>query len=232
MKNKIIVITGITGGVGVEAAKFFTNQNWTVIGIGRNISKLKKLDKLINSDLFHYVTADISSYNSVKSAFTKIKKSFGSISVLINNAAIFKMKEFKKFSSKEIDEIIDTNLKGTIFCTLECLKIMKSGRIINIGSVSGTHGIANQTIYSASKYGINGFAESLNQEIISNNIKVSTIFPGGINTPLWNDKNIYPGDVNKLLTPNDIVQAINYIINLPKNVVLKNMIMFPDNEWH
>jgi len=143
------------------------------------------------------------------------------------------MKPLVEFNEEEIDDIIDTNIKGTIFCTLNTLKIMNRGRIINISSVSGTHGIENQSVYSSTKYALNGFAESLNQELIKKNILISTICPGGINTPLWNDKNQYPGsDVTKILNPNDIVNMIEYIVDLPENVVLKNVTLFPTCEWH
>lgn len=232
MKNKVIVITGVTGGVGAESAKSFVNKGWTVIGLGRNLNKLKTLSKALNHENFHYIVTDIRKYKSVKLAFLRIKNLYGQVDVLVNNAAIFSMKKFESFQEKEINDMIDTNLKGTIFCTLECLKVMNSGRIINIGSVSGTHGIENQAIYSASKYGVNGFSESLNQELIKKNIKISSILPGGIDTPLWNDNNVYPGDVKSLLKSSDIVDMISHITNLSDNVVLKNVIMFPTCEWH
>ena len=142
------------------------------------------------------------------------------------------MKKFEDFDISEIDDIIDTNLKGTIYCTLESIKNMNFGRIINISSVSGIHGIENQSVYSASKYGVNGFSESLNQEVIKRGISISTICPGGINTPLWNKNNIYPGDTGKILQSLDIVNIMQYIINLPHNVIMKQIIMFPECEWH
>lgn len=95
------------------------------------------------------------------------------IDILVNNAAVFKMEEF---SIADIDRIIDTNLKGVMYATLEALSIMKNSesergsRIVNIASVASLHGIPKQSIYCASKFGLNGFAEALNQEIIKDNI--------------------------------------------------------------
>lgn len=231
--SKIIVITGVTSGVGLDTAKFLINKGYIVIGLSRNLKKLKSTNKIINNENFSYFKTDIRKYKSVKKSFDKIKIKFNKIDVLINNASIFKMKEFKYLSEEDINNIIDTNLKGTIFCTLECLKLMSNGsRIINIGSVSGIHGIENQSIYSASKYGVNGFSESLNQEIIKSGIKISSILPGGIDTPLWNENNIYAGDTTNILKTLDIAKMINYIIDLPNNIVLKNVVMFPECEWH
>ena len=146
------------------------------------------------------------------------------------------MLSLQKFVSnaltKEIDDILDTNLKGTIYCTLEAIKKMNKGRIINISSVSGTHGIKNQAVYSSSKYGVIGFAESLAQELKEKGILISTICPGGINTPLWNESNPYPGNIEDLITTDDIFNTLNYIINLPDNVIVKTITMFPNCEWH
>jgi NADP-dependent 3-hydroxy acid dehydrogenase YdfG len=157
--------------------------------------------------------------------------------LFVNNAAVFKMKEFSDCTFEDIDNMIDINLKGAMYCTFKVIEIMKKtqteGRIINIGSVAATRGIENQSIYCASKYGLNGFAEALNQELIKNNISLTTIFPGGINTPLWNEKNPYPGnDKDKILNPLDIVDLVEYIGKLKNRIVLKNLTIFPSNEWH
>ncbi len=224
--NKTVIITGTSSGVGKQCVEKFLNKKWNVIGLSRT-----NVD-LYNTNYF-YIKTDIKDPVSIKNSFDIISKKYKSIDLLINNAAVFKMKPLVEFNEEEINDIIDTNLKGTIFCTLNTLKIMNRGRIINISSVSGTHGIENQSVYSSTKYALNGFAESLNQELIKKNILISTICPGGINTPLWNDKNQYPGsDVNKILNPNDIVNIIEYIVELPENVVLKNVTLFPTCEWH
>jgi len=224
--NKTVIITGTSSGVGKQCVERFLNKKWNVIGLSRT-----NVD-LYNANYFHIKT-DIKDPVSIKNSFDIISKKYNSIDLLINNAAVFKMKPLVEFNEEEIDDIIDTNIKGTIFCTLNTLKIMNRGRIINISSVSGTHGIENQSVYSSTKYALNGFAESLNQELIKKNILISTICPGGINTPLWNDKNQYPGsDVTKILNPNDIVNMIEYIVDLPENVVLKNVTLFPTCEWH
>jgi len=224
--NKTVIITGTSSGVGKQCVERFLNKKWNVIGLSRT-----NVD-LYNANYFHIKT-DIKDPVSIKNSFEIISKKYNSIDLLINNAAVFKMKPLVEFNEEEIDDIIDTNIKGTIFCTLNTIKIMNRGRIINISSVSGTHGIENQSVYSSTKYALNGFAESLNQELIKKNILISTICPGGINTPLWNDKNQYPGsDVTKILNPNDIVNMIEYIVDLPENVVLKNVTLFPTCEWH
>ena len=225
MKRNII-ITGVSSGVGKETAIRFLQKKWNVIGLSRT-------NPYISAENFFFILTDLTNINSINKAYDIIQEKYEKVDVFVNNAAIFRMKPFTTFSVEEINDLIDTNFKGAVFCTLNTLKLMTKGRIINIDSVSGTHGIENQAIYSATKYALNGFYESLSQETIKDNILISTICPGGINTPLWNENNEYPGgNTNKLLNATDIVDLIEYISNLPDHVVLKTLTIFPTNEWH
>ncbi len=231
---KTIVVTGASSGVGLEISRLFVNNGWRVIGLAKSPTKLE----LLKSELgqrFSCIAVDITLSASVKEAFENIRINAGAIDVLVNNAAVFTMKPFSESTIEDVDRIIDVNLKGTIYCTLNALSLIKQngGRIINIGSVAGEHGIKNQTIYCASKFGLNGFADALSQELLVNGISVSTICPGGINTPLWNSGNPYPGgDTTQLLSANDIAKLVEYIASQPRNVVIKKIVTFPSNEWH
>jgi uncharacterized protein len=221
--NKTILITGCSSGVGLSIAKKFLLKNWNVIGLSRT-----KPEILNSSTDFKYYQCDIKDYDDVQKTFSKVLK----IDVLINNASIFKSLPVSKMDYKEINEIIDTNLKGTIYCCKEALKKMSIGKIINISSVSGKHGINNQTIYSASKHGVNGFSYSLSQEYLEKNIDVTTICPGGIKTPLWNKNNPYDGDVNSLIDPNEIADLVYFISTSKNGTTIKNVTLFPNIEWH
>ena len=201
--NKTIVICGVTGGVGRALAIRFGHLKWRVIGLARNADKLQKLSELIG-DNFTYYKTDIKNEKNVATVFKAINSNFHNIDILVNSAAVFKMEKFEKCSFKDIDTLIDTNLKGLMYVTLTAIKIMKKynepNRIVNIGSVASIRGIENQAIYCASKFGLNGFSEALNQEVIKDNISITTLFPGGIVTPLWSENNPYPaGSTENLL---------------------------------
>ena len=234
--NKTIIISGVTSGVGRALAIRFHSLGWNVIGLARNEVKLKKLFNILGHN-FSFLTVDLMNKDAVAETFKIIESKNKNIDILVNNAALFQSKEFFKCSLEDIDTIIDTNLKGVMYSTLEAIKVMKkshlSSRIVNIGSVASIHGIKNQSIYCASKFGLNGFSEALNQEIIKDNISITTLFPGGIDTPLWSKTNPYPGgDVSKLLQPDDIVRIVELLASLEARVILKNMTIFPSNEWH
>ena len=138
-------------------------------------------------------------------------------------------KPFTSCTLEDIDRIIDTNLKGTMYCTHEALKHIKEGRIINISSVAGLRGIKNEAIYSASKYGMNGFANALNQEIIEKNVSATTLSIGGVNTPL--QEKYFSYDARRLLSKKDVVDMIENTIELKGKIILKDLIMFPSNEY-
>jgi len=234
--NKTIVITGVTSGVGRALSIKFGILGWNVIGLARSKIKLQDLKDSIG-DNFVFFEVDLQDQEAIASTFRSIESYNLNIDILVNNAASFKLKEFVKSSFDDINTIIDTNLKGAICVTLEAVKLMKksnsSNRIVNIGSVASVHGIENQAIYCASKFGLNGFSEALSQEVIRDNISITSLFPGGINTPLWNHDNPYPGgDTNQLLAPDDIVNIIEMLAKLEPRVILKNLTIFPSNEWH
>ncbi len=219
-----IVITGASGGVGRALVNLFLNENWNVYALLRNKDSLQNL----NHKKLTCIEYDARDCKSLDKAFSKIDN----IDVLVNNAAIFQSKGILEYKADEIDEIIDTNLKGSIFSTINALKVMKKGRIINISSVSGLHGIPNQTIYSSTKHGLMGFSESLAQEIIDRGILITDICPGGINTPLWNKDNPYNGDTSELILPEDIAKCVEFVCKLPENFVMKTITAFPKCEWH
>ena len=234
--NKTIVISGVTSGVGRALAVKFSSLDWKVIGLAKNELKLKELNETLGEN-FMFLVVDMMNEDAVVKAYRAVESNNSNIDILVNNAAVFKSKEFSKCSFEDINTIIDTNLKGVMYSTLEAIKVMKksntSSRIVNIGSVASLHGIENQSIYCASKFGLNGFSEALNQEIIRDNISITTLFPGGINTPLWNETNPYTGgNKSKLLQVDDIVNIVEMISSLEPRVILKNMTIFPSNEWH
>jgi uncharacterized protein len=230
---KVAVVTGASRGVGLEVCTRLADRGWTVIGMARQQRELAAATET-RQDRLSFLSLDVTRAPAVAEAFQRIREKHGAIGLLVNNAAVFQMKEFSNYSAADVDAIIDTNLKGTIFCTFEALRAMKSGsRIVNIASVAATHGIKNQALYCASKFGVDGFGEALNQELLERGISITTICPGGIDTPLWNPDNVYPGgDVSQLLKSGDIASLVEYVANLPERVVLKKLTLFPSNEWH
>ena len=152
MNKKTVVITGAGSGIGRAIAQYFSElQDWNTVALVRATQK-----SVPNAT---YLGVNIASPHSVKQTFSAISGLYGSIDLLINSAGVYMRKPFKEASTQDIDHIIDTNVKGTMYCSLEAIKLMKSGgRIINIGSISGLRGIASEAIYSASKHSLQGLS--------------------------------------------------------------------------
>lgn len=221
--NKTVLITGTTSGVGASIAHSFIEKGWNVIGFARGVS-------LFNFKNYEHHMVDIMDPFALEDAFREI----GKIDILINNAAVFAMKPFTQTSFKEIDNMIDTNLKGSMYVTRFALtKMDRGGRIFFINSVAGLEELENQSAYCASKHGLTGFAGVLGEELRSRDIKVTSIHPGGIDTPLWDRDVAYPcGDVSKAISPLELVRVIDFVCDSKFNVEYKTIKLFPDTEWH
>ena len=189
LKNKKILITGATGGIGKAIAFLFAKNNAELFLTGRNIRKLEKLKsqilRLYKVKISIYVF-DISNYDEIKNAFKNIFLKTKNIDVLINNAGILKDNFIGMISNRDINNIINTNLIGPINFTQLVSKIMskKNSSIINISSIVGKSGNSGQVLYSSSKSGLLGFTLSAAKEFASKGIRVNAICPGVVATPL------------------------------------------------
>ena len=222
---KTILITGTTSGVGAKIAYDYIEKGWNVIGLSRS-------ESLFNYPNYKHYQVDISNLDMVYKAFEQINDT--KIDILVNNAATFTMKSFSQTSFDEIGDMVDINLKGAMYVTKFALKNMEQGsRIFFINSVAGLEELENQSVYCASKHGLTGFAGVLGQELRQRGIKVTSIHPGGIDTPLWNEEIPYPcGDVSKAISPIELVKVIDFVYNSKFNIEYKTIKMFPDTEWH
>ena len=189
MDNKIVFITGISRGIGLEIAKQFINNGYFVIGTSR--SKLDLNTMLESDDCLHF-PLDITNRASVSKCLDQLKKIDKLPNVLINNAGITKDQLFLRMKDDEWDDVINSNLTSAFNITKLFIKFMvkkRFGRIINISSVAGLMGNPGQVNYSASKAGLGGFTRALAKEVAVRNITVNCIAPGFIETDMTNNFN-------------------------------------------
>ncbi len=228
--KKTIAITGASSGLGRVLSADLAKEGHTVCALARSAEKLNEL-KAAHPDQINVYPVDIANADAVQQVFSDI----GAIDVLINNAGIFSSAPFHEESFETIDRIIDTNLKGLMYCTRAALPSMiekKSGHIINISSVSGINGLPGQAIYGASKHGVQGFADVVAMEAREHGVLVTNLCPGGIATPLWNASNPYPGEQNDLISCEEISNLIQFLLSQPKSTLYKKVVFFPKSEWH
>ena len=182
--SKIVLVTGASRGIGLEAAKHFSKEGYKVIGTSRGDFNL---GELIGDDSAISVQLDLMSKESINNLFTNLKSQDLLPSVLVNNAGITKDQLFLRMKDEDWDDVIETNLNGLFRVTKAFIKPMvknKFGRVINISSVAGLMGNSGQVNYSSSKSAMVGFSRSLAKELGSRNITSNVVAPGFIETDM------------------------------------------------
>jgi len=182
--SRIVLVTGASRGIGLEAAKHFSKDGYQVIGTSRSNFNL---GELIGDDSAISVELDLMSKESIKNLFADLKSKDLLPEVLVNNAGITKDQLFLRMKDEDWDDVIETNLNGLFRVTKAFIKPMvknKFGRVINISSVAGLMGNSGQVNYSSSKSAMVGFSRSLAKELGSRNITSNVIAPGFIETDM------------------------------------------------
>ena len=218
MDKKIVFITGVSRGIGLEIAKCFLNDGYFVIGTSRSNFNL---GEALDSDHCLHIPLDVTDRDQVKNCMEQIKTQEKIPNVLINNAGITKDQLFLRMKDEDWDEVINSNLTGVFNITKLFIKSMvkdRSGKIINISSVAGLMGNPGQVNYSSSKAGLGGFTRSLAKEVAARNITVNCIAPGFIETDMTNhfksdelDNILKTIPANKMGNPHDIANLALFL---------------------
>ncbi len=182
-KEKIVVVTGGSRGIGKAIAESFAAEGATVIVTYKNAID----EKYFDSKKMKHFQCDVADLKSVQGVVENILKEFSKIDVLVNNAGITKDGLLMRMSEEDWDIVLDTNLKGVFNMTKAVTRSMMSkryGKVINITSVVGIIGNAGQSNYVASKAGVIGFTKSVAKELASRNININAVAPGFIETEM------------------------------------------------
>ena len=174
IKKKTVIITGGNSGIGLSITETFIKAGYFVIvGARRNTNLNKKFWKNIL-----FIKIDVSKESSHNLLIKKAKEKTGRLDVYINNAGISAWKPISKINKEFINKIINTNLIGTLWgCKAATLMLKKGGSIINISSIAGKRGTSNNSLYCASKFGVNGITQSLSKELGPKGIRVNSVCP-------------------------------------------------------
>lgn len=184
--NRVVVITGVSGGLGTELAKKFLQLGDSVLGI--DIKKPSTVCDTFGSAKFKFLLGDITSEKSVKLLFGKIQKQAKRIDVLINNAGFCgPLTRVEDLLLKNFQKHMEINLTTAFLMCKHAIPIMlkrKNGLIVNISSMAGTRAVPKLMAYSASKFGVLALSQSIAKENLNTGLKCITICPGGMNTEM------------------------------------------------
>jgi len=186
-KDKIVVITGASSGIGAEMAIRMAEKGAIPVLIGRSVERLRDVSAKLKGT-HETMQVDVQDTEAVAEAMTMIERKYGKIDVLVNNAGFGVFETFLEAPIERFASMMDVNYMGVVRCTKAVLPGMirrGQGRIVNVASIAGKVGTAKSSGYSATKHAVLGLTNSLRQELARTGVKVTAINPGPIDTPFF-----------------------------------------------
>ena len=229
MKDKCVLVTGSSSGIGYEITSNLLDLGAKVIGIARNHDK----SNLENKNYITY-NCDVSIHDKLEILLKQILKNHPQINCLISNAGYGNFGPLENYSTLQINKFLSTNLTSHLVITKHLLphfKRNKMGDIIFIGSEAGLSGAKNGSLYCTAKFGLKGFSEALSKDVVNNNIRVSIINPGMVRTDFFENLNFEPGDSEEnAISLSDISSTVAYILRLSRNTIVDEINLSPSKK--
>ncbi len=230
-KNLGVWITGASSGIGKATAIEFAKIGFKVFASSRNSVDLERLNKELPDDFtVEIMPCNVASHSNVDNTFKKII-SKNKLGCLINNAGITAFKLAEENSIREIDDIINTNLLGSIYTIKTVLPHFienGGGTIINVLSVVAKQVYTKSSVYSASKAGLLAYTNSLREEVRRHKIRVINILPGATETQMW-PKKIRDDFSSQMMSSNDVARTIAWAYLQEGNAVVEELVVKPIN---
>lgn len=204
---KSVIITGAGTGLGRELALKYGNEGYHLILVGRSEETLSVVREQLNNA--HIMVMDIRNKQEVDENIKFLLKEYKIVGI-INNAGIGFFGPFEKIKENEIEEMLQTNVLGTMYMTqavLPNISELDGSFVMNIISTAGLRGKVNEAAYVASKFAIRGFTESLQKEYEEKPVLISAVYMGGMNTPFWKGSE-HVKDPSKFRSPSEVAEII------------------------
>lgn len=215
LKDKSVVITGGSSGIGRAFALRCARDGAKIMVAARSEDKLKEVVKEIESagGMGRYFVVDVTNPEKVKDMFTYAVSECGCVDVVFNNAGLGFVKRIFELSDDEIKAMVEVNLLGECYVAKYASQIMKEqgrGHLINTSSLAGLITLPQWSVYVATKWGITGLTDAIRQELKPFGVKVTSVHPGGVDTPFFaKDKaNINVSNLDELITPEEVADAV------------------------
>ncbi len=243
LQGKVALVTGASSGIGEATSLALAELGAHVVVVARRQDRLQDLVQRIEQKNVKAlpIAADVSSEEEVHKVVQQAHDQFGRIDIVINNAGVMLLGKIDGANTDEWRQMIGINVLGLLYMTHSVLPIMKeqqSGHIVNISSVAGRTARMGSGVYNVTKWGVVAFSEALRQEVLSSNIRVTTIEPGAVATEL--SSHISDAEVKKQqeewvskITPlasEDIANAIIYAVTQPQHVDVNEILIRPTQQ--
>ncbi len=234
MTSKVALVTGATEGIGRSIAMMLGRAGYAVGVTARTAGKVAGLAAELTGLGVRAVgvPADVADPAQVDRVIQVVTGGLGPIEVLVNNAGIAIAKPFIETTLEEWDRTFATNVRSLYLLTHAVLPGMKArgiGDIVNIASIAGKNGVANATAYSASKHAMMGFSRSLMLEVRTFGIRVLTICPGSVDTPLMREQSAFKVNFDRILKAEDVAATVLGALELPRRAMVGELEIRPSN---
>jgi short-subunit dehydrogenase len=232
MKDKVVIVTGASSGIGLSTATEFARLGSKVVLAARRADLLQSITENLRSsgaDVL-YVVTDVTKEEDCKNLIKTTVEKFGQIDILINNAGLSMRALFQDVDISVLKRLFDVNFWGAVNCTKYALPylIQNHGSVVGISSVAGFVGLPGRTGYSASKYALHGFLETLRIEHLKNGLHVLILCAGFTKSDIrkkaltasGNPQGFTPREEEKMMTPEDVARSLVKAIRKKRNYVI------------
>jgi NADP-dependent 3-hydroxy acid dehydrogenase YdfG len=236
-QGRVAVVTGASSGIGEATARALAADGYRVALLARRLDRITALaEDLGNGSIA--IQADVTDRDSIVAAAERVRQELGGADVLVNNAGIMLLGPFDSNQRHDYRQMIEVNLLGAITTTEVFLDQLKDGGgdIINISSVAGRTARAGNGVYAATKWGLNGWSESLRQELLPD-VRVTLIEPGAVATelPTHTTHEATRQGVEQLysqvtVTAEDIAEVIAFVVSRPRRLAIHEVLLRPANQ--
>jgi 3-oxoacyl-[acyl-carrier protein] reductase len=224
-KRGLALVTGGSRGIGRAVALALATAGWKVIVWGRDEAALKETASLAPEGAASWRICDLADPAAIDAGFAALDEEGLRLRVVVNNAAIGIFGPCEDVELEDWDRVMAVNVRGAFRCSQQAFRRMKTedgGRIINISSVVGRVGYANQVIYASSKHALMGMTKVMAREGQEHNVRVHAICPGGVATEMVAQAR--PDlNLNELIQPDDVAAAVQYLVDAPDSVVVDQL---------
>ena len=227
LSDKVVIVTGASRGIGLAAAQKLADLEARVYGVARTMPAKSEIP-----DGISMLRCDVRERTQVEQVVHTVLDETDRIDILVSNAGFELVKPLVEMTDEEYEKVLNTNLKGAFLFVRAILPTMqrqRAGQLIFINSVSGVRGFAEDAVYCASKFGLTGLADALDEELRAQGVRITSIHPGATDTTFAYDSWSPPDDPRRsfFLKAEDVSEAIVYAASQPAHVVVKQIVIQP-----
>lgn len=238
LKGKVVIVTGAGSGLGEATARAFGKAGCAVAIVDLRREAAERVSRELQTENIESVALEcnVSDAEAVFNTVQTVIDRWGRIDVIVNNAAVDHTVSVDEMTVEQFDQVLGVNLRGPFVLVKAALPTMRRqqyGHIINIASTAATRAWGNASAYHATKWGIVGWGRALGVEGRPDNIRVTTIIPGGMRTHFFDrfvEQGIPMPDMEKLQDPANVAETIVFAVKMPLQSALQEVIVTPLNE--